>query len=199
MKISVIWLARFCSPPSESSRIRHVQRDSYTIHQRIFQWSPNPQPNVAGTPFWNNYSPDIGVGGSHNENIGYALRHRWLYGYFFASVGRFPRQTLLGAAEPPNSFMFTSNGSTYTIQVLFSDTALPDAVTVGWYDQSTPSILNPIFSNINNTSSPIPPPQTFTHNGSSQYGFYATVCYNPPRVPSPSPTTPMPRRIPPIK
>jgi hypothetical protein len=138
----------------------------------------NPTSGVAGNPFWNNYSPDIGFGGSNDMNIGYALTGT---GGFTASIlgGDSAANTLLGTSgADPSAFTFDSNGDLYTIQVLFSDTGLPGNVTLGWYDVSNPSVLNPIFSNVANTSTPLTA-QSFSP-GVANYGFYATVCFNPP-------------------
>ena len=143
-----------------------------------------PQPNVAGTPFWTNYSPDVGVGGSNAMNIGYALTDT---GGFLTTPALLGTDsvagTLLGAGgSDPSAFNFTANGDSYDIEVLFSATGLPGEVTLRWYALSNPSVLNPIFSNVPNTSAPILPAQSFSAGSiGNQYGFYATVCYNPPQ------------------
>ncbi len=142
-----------------------------------------PVAGVAGTPFWNNYSPDIGTGGSNAMNIGYLLTDT---GGFTSTTsvlgGDSVAGMLVGAGgSDPAAFNFTANGDPYTIEVLFSATGLPGDITMGWYNVSTPSILNPIFSNVGETSAPLPPPTAFSGGTSgSQYGFYATMCYNPP-------------------
>jgi hypothetical protein len=156
---------------------------SFTSFNSVFSsGQPDPLPSTVGTTYWNNFSPDTGTGGSNDMNIGYALTNAGGFAGTTALLGTDSAAgTLLGpAGSDPTSFNFITNGDVYTIQVLFSDTGLPDDVTFGWYDLANPSVLNPIFSNIGNTNAPLGSPQAFNNGGAATYGFYATVCFNPP-------------------
>jgi hypothetical protein len=143
---------------------------------------PNPTASTAGSTFWNNFSPDTGTGGSHDMNIGYLLTDSGGFTGTTSLIGPSTAAgTLVGAGgSDPAAFNFIANGDPYTIQVLFSDTGLPGEVTFGWYDLSNPSVLNPIFSNVGNTNTPLGSPQLFSSGGAANFGFYAMVCFNPP-------------------
>lgn len=156
---------------------------SFTSFNSVFSTGQaSPQPSVAGSTYWNSYSPDTGTGGSHDLNIGYALTDSGGFTGTASLIGAdSPAGTLVGAGgSDPTAFNFISNGDPYNIQVLFSDTGLPGEVTFGWYDLANPSVLNPIFTGVGNTSSPLGSPQAFSHGSATDYGFYAMVCFDPP-------------------
>jgi hypothetical protein len=156
---------------------------SFTSFNSVFSTGqPNPTASTAGDTFWNNFSPDTGTGGSHDMNIGYLLTDAGGFSGTTSLIGPSTAAgTLVGAGgSDPTAFNFISNGDTYNIQVLFSDTGLPGEVTFGWYDLANPGVLNPIFSDVGNTNTPLGSPQAFSHGTATNYGFYATVCFNPP-------------------
>lgn len=179
MKRSAIVAAAFLLPCSG------LFADSISMGFTSFSFNSGqtiPQQNVAGTPFWNNYSPDSGTGGSHGMNIGYALTDTGGFASTSPLLGTDSvAGSLLGAGgADPSSFNFTANGDPYTIELLFSDSGLPGEVTVGWYSLANPSTLNPIFSDVPNTNTPMLAQPFSAGSIGTQYGFYATVCYDPP-------------------
>jgi hypothetical protein len=157
---------------------------------------PSPQMNTGatlsyGTPFWNNYSTDTGVGGSHNMNIGYML----------TGTGGFAGTNVLGsdsvattalgggtamAPTDPTAFSFTPDSAeTYDVTLLGGYSGVTNSLWYGtqfgiYYTNGSNIVYNQLYgpgaNPYTDTASIDVSPLT---NPLSSFGFYAIVCYAP--------------------
>jgi len=150
----------------------------------------NPPVNVQGDNFWNNYSLDAGTGGSHDMNIGYALTDSGGFAGTPAVLGaNTVNQALLGAGgSDPSSFAFNPTPTDYNIELISATSQLnvgTGGTVFGWYDVTNGVVtLHPLFGGgpVGNVTTPIAEGsfQPTLDGSATQYGFYATVCYNKP-------------------
>lgn len=144
-------------------------------------WISNATPpTTTGTPFWNDPSDDIGVGGSHLMNIGYLLTDTGGFTGTTPVLGTdivSQELTASGGADP-TAFNFVRNATSYNITLLFADSALDTgSATVGTvFGYYLGSMLTPIYT-VGLTSSPTGTQAFNPTTSGNSYGFYATVCY----------------------
>jgi hypothetical protein len=127
-------------------------------------WNPFEQPGLNRQAFWNNVSYD----GNGNCNIGY-----WLSGaagcsyagFYTGSPGIQPNY--LGSAS--TTWNFAKDPSTSSVTVTTTPLQVTGFATtdeLGWFNVSTPSVLNPLFSGLGIPGASA----TFVPTG--DYGFY---------------------------
>lgn len=158
--------------------------------------STNTTQLTSGTPFWNNWSTDSGVGGSHDMNIGYMLTGTG--GWAGTDVlGTDPVATAaLGAGgTDPSSFTFAPNAAeTYDVTLLGADSGNSNSLWYGtvfglYYISGGQTYYDPLYGP---GSDPYTDTTSITLSGAardaSSYGFYATVCYAPSPVNGVCPT-----------
>jgi PEP-CTERM motif len=147
-------------------------------------WTSNAGPvTTGGTPFWNDPSDDVGVGGSHLMNVGYALTDTGGFATTPALLGLDNvSQQLTNGGLDPAAFNFVRNATAYNINLLYASSGLDTGASgsgvkgtvFGYYVGST---FTPLYT-VGVTTTP-GAKQAFSPGGSgTAYGFYATVCYS---------------------
>lgn len=143
-------------------------------------------PLTGGTPFWNNYSDDTGVGGSHDMNVGYMLTGTGgAAGTDVLGTDSVATMDTTSTGGDPNSFTFNTTPNTYNIQLLAADSSMSTSsefygTVYGVYYMSGDSVVydpiyGPGYNSYGDTAS-IPFPSI---GGATTFGFYAAVCYAP--------------------
>lgn len=144
-------------------------------------WTGNTQTAYeSGDVFWNNASSKVGVGGSHDMNIGYLLNDSGGYTGTSPVLGSDSVSSYLANSDgsDPATWDLLSTGETFDITMLFASSVMDtgnaaNGTTFGYYSGST---FIPLYTPTD-TSSPTGtqflPPITPGNN----WGFYATVCY----------------------
>jgi hypothetical protein len=145
--------------------------------------STSPGPPTGGTPFWNDASDDVGVGGSHLMNIGYALTGT---GGFASSI-LLTGETMAGATDLTSGtadvpFRFVRAATAYNIVLLYANggentggNAGNGVVgsSFGFYTGSTSSVIY----NVNQTTSPTGLQSFNPTSAGNSWGFFDIVCY----------------------
>jgi hypothetical protein len=142
--------------------------DSLDVIKGDASWHSFQTPMTAGgTAFWNNWSLD----NNHQCNIGY-----WLSGAggCTANLGTFyansPNLTPSYLGDASTGFKLTKAPTTASVTVtnLLEVSAWSPTNEFGWFDTTSPGILNPLFQGV----ATIGAQATFVPSGS--YGFYIT-------------------------
>ncbi len=141
--------------------------DTVDVVKGDASWHPFQTPSTTGTAFWNNWSLD----NSHDCNIGY-----WLSGTggCAARSGTFqatsPKVTPPYLGDATTGFQLTKAPTTASVTVTNRQevSAWSQTNEFGWYDTSTPGILNRLFLGTMTVGASA----TFVPSGS--YGFYIT-------------------------
>lgn len=141
-------------------------------------WGP-AQNIVPGTAFWNNWSIDGGP--NHECNIGF-----WVSG----TGGCSSRDPVSGAAfltgSPQQTPSYLGDGTTgfgfsaspgsvsvnVTLKVQVSAYSAQGTNEFGWFNQATPSLLNPLFGGTQTAPVISPTGSVSTFVPSGDYGFY---------------------------
>jgi hypothetical protein len=149
----------------------------------------DPTPSSSGTPFWNNYSYDTGVGGSHDMNIGYLLSGT---GGFtgtdvFNGLDSVSTAGVGPSGSDPSSFTFApNNAQNYDVTLLSANSGNSTSAAYGtifglYYVSGVTTTLVQLYgpgANAYTDTSAIN--LTGAERTADSYGFYATVCYGTP-------------------
>lgn len=149
----------------------------------------NPAAFGSGTPFWNNYSYDTGVGGSHDMNIGYLLTNTGgsAGANLFDGMDSVSTAGVGAGGSDPSSFTFDPNDAqNYDVTLLSANSGNNTMAAYG-------TIFGMYFVTGGNTTYVQlygPGANAYTDTNSinltggertaDSYGFYATVCYGTP-------------------
>ena len=147
----------------------------------------NPTQGSQGAPFWNNWSYDAGVGGSHDTNIGYMLSGTGGFaGTDVLGQDSVGAAALVAGASDPSSFTFTPNTSqSYTVTLLGAYSGNSTMQAYGtqfgiYYMSGSTIVYDQLYGpGGNGFSDTAAIPLTGALRTTSLYGFYATVCYGP--------------------